>query len=135
MSMKSCYMSRVCLYTAELPTMGIRRVRICGRGGFARLGTTPKASQIAFMIAARSDRTLLGAPGPTTRSKKLLGAPGIATRNKDATSSSQFLSVLTFHTLFRDVASPVQKPKAYATQNVSHQTFGELQSNKRLINN
>ena len=30
-------------------------------------------------------RTLLGAPGHTTRSKKLLGAPGIATRSKDAT--------------------------------------------------
>ena len=29
-------------------------------------------------------RTLLGAPGLTTRSKKL-GAPGIATRSKDAT--------------------------------------------------
>ena len=31
-------------------------------------------------------RTLLGAPGLTTRSKKLLGAPGIATRSKDTTS-------------------------------------------------
>ena len=30
-------------------------------------------------------RTLLGAPGRTTRNKKLLGAPGIATRSKDAT--------------------------------------------------
>ena len=29
-------------------------------------------------------RTLLGAPGLPTRSKKLLGAPGIATRSKDA---------------------------------------------------
>ena len=27
-------------------------------------------------------RTLLGAPGLTTRNKKLLGAPGIATRSK-----------------------------------------------------
>ena len=36
-------------------------------------------------------RTLLGAPGLTTRlgARMLLGAPGIATRNKDATSSSQ----------------------------------------------
>ena len=33
-------------------------------------------------------RTLLGAPGLTTRNKKLLGAKGIATRSKDATSSS-----------------------------------------------
>ena len=33
-------------------------------------------------------RTLLVAPGITTRSKKLLGAKGIATRNKDATTSS-----------------------------------------------
>ena len=30
-------------------------------------------------------RTLLGAPGLTTRSKKLLGTKGIATRSKDAT--------------------------------------------------
>ena len=29
-------------------------------------------------------RTLLGAPGLTTRNKKLLGAPGMATRSKDA---------------------------------------------------
>ena len=35
--------------------------------------------------AIRSDRTLLGAPGRTTRSKKLLGAKGISTSNKDAT--------------------------------------------------
>ena len=34
-------------------------------------------------------RTLLGAPGLTTRNKKLLGAPGIATRSKDATRGSQ----------------------------------------------
>ena len=31
-------------------------------------------------------RTLLVAPGHTTRNKKLLGAKGIATRSKDATS-------------------------------------------------
>ena len=31
-------------------------------------------------------RTLLGAPGLTTRSKTLLGSPGIATRSKDATT-------------------------------------------------
>ena len=36
-------------------------------------------------------RTLLGAPGLTTRNKKLLGAKGIATRSKDATSSSALL--------------------------------------------
>ena len=30
-------------------------------------------------------RTLLGAPGRTTRNKKLLGAKGIATRSTDAT--------------------------------------------------
>ena len=35
-------------------------------------------------------RTLLGAPGLTTRSKKLLGAPGIATRSKDAPNGSQW---------------------------------------------
>ena len=33
-------------------------------------------------------RTLLGAPGLTTRSKKLLGAPGIAARSKDTTRGS-----------------------------------------------
>ena len=33
-------------------------------------------------------KTLLGAPGLTTRNKKLLGAPGIATRSKDATRGS-----------------------------------------------
>ena len=37
------------------------------------------------MVSTRSDRTLLGAPGLTTRNKKLLGAPGIATSSKDAT--------------------------------------------------
>ena len=34
------------------------------------------------MIGILGARTLLGAPGLTTRSKKLLGAKGIATRNK-----------------------------------------------------
>ena len=33
-------------------------------------------------------RTLLGAPGLTTRSKKLLGTKGITTRSKDATRGS-----------------------------------------------
>ena len=32
-------------------------------------------------------RTLLGAKGIATRSKKLLGAPGLTTRSKDATRS------------------------------------------------
>ena len=32
-------------------------------------------------------RTLLGAPGITTRNKKLLGAPGLTNRSKDATST------------------------------------------------
>ena len=38
-------------------------------------------------------RTLLGAPGLTTRSKKLLGAKGVATRNKDATWSPQVVQI------------------------------------------
>ena len=33
-------------------------------------------------------RTLLGAPGLTTRNKKLLGGPGIATRSRDATRAN-----------------------------------------------
>ena len=33
-------------------------------------------------IATNGSRTLLGAPGLTTRSQKLLGAKGIATSNK-----------------------------------------------------
>ena len=42
----------------------------------------------AFVYEQLGARTLLGAPGFTTRSKKLLGAPGIATRSKDATRGS-----------------------------------------------
>ena len=42
-------------------------------------------------LALRGARTLLGAPGLTTRNNKLLGAPGIATRNKDATSDPPWL--------------------------------------------
>ena len=42
-----------------------------------------KKSLISLLLGAR---TLLGAPGLNTRSKKLLGAPGIATSNKDSTS-------------------------------------------------
>ena len=38
-------------------------------------------------------RTLLGAPGRTTRSKKLLGALGIATRSKDATRNKNATNV------------------------------------------
>ena len=39
------------------------------------------------VFATRSDRTLLGAPGLTTRSKKLV-AKGIATRSTDTTRGS-----------------------------------------------
>ena len=38
-------------------------------------------------------RTLLGAPGLTTRSKKLLGTKGIATSNKGITTSNKTLLV------------------------------------------
>ena len=37
-----------------------------------------------FALHVLGTRTLLGAPGLTTKSKKLLGAPGIASRSKDA---------------------------------------------------
>ena len=37
---------------------------------------------MALLLGAR---TLPGAKGIATRSKKLLGAPGLTTRNKDAT--------------------------------------------------
>ena len=40
----------------------------------------------ATVLGVIGARTLLGAPGLTTRNKKLLGAPGIATRSKDATN-------------------------------------------------
>ena len=36
------------------------------------------------------NKKLLRAPGLTTRNKKLLGAPGIATRSKEATSNKYF---------------------------------------------
>ena len=39
------------------------------------------------MAALLGKRTLLGAKGIATRSKKLLGAPGLTTRNKAATRS------------------------------------------------
>ena len=42
-------------------------------------------------VKPRSDRTLLGAKGIATRSKKLLGASGRTTRSKDATSSKKLL--------------------------------------------
>ena len=49
-------------------------------------GLEPRVStRITLLLGAR---TLLGAPGRTTRNKKLLGAPGIATRSKDATHKS-----------------------------------------------
>ena len=63
-------------------------------------------------------RTLLGAPGLTTRSKKLLGAPGIATRSKGATRnkgiairleaiaiSEVFLKIRIAHAILRPVGS------------------------------
>ena len=39
-------------------------------------------------------RTLVGAPGLTTRSKKLLGTKGIATRRKDATRLEAIASMV-----------------------------------------
>ena len=50
------------------------------RGDIVRLGdVTYRIEQRASLLGAR---TLLGAPGPTTRSKKLLGAKGIAIGSK-----------------------------------------------------
>ena len=49
--------------------------------------TFQESEYIQRQISAEA-RTLLGAPGLTTRSKTLLVTKGIATRSKDATSSS-----------------------------------------------
>ena len=46
------------------------------------------AQNLKVLMWLLGARTLLGAPGRTTRNKKLLGAPGIATRSKDATRGS-----------------------------------------------
>ena len=47
---------------------------------------SPQAPRVKVdSTSIRGARTLLGAPGLTTRSKKLLGAKDIATRSKDAT--------------------------------------------------
>ena len=53
-------------------------------------GRTLGASTLlrAPRLTTRSDRTLLGAPGPTNRNKKLLGAPGLTTRNKKLVGAS-----------------------------------------------
>ena len=52
------------------------------------LATTAQRSNTLYTIRPLllGARTLLGAPGLTTRNKKLLGAFGIATRSKDAIS-------------------------------------------------
>ena len=50
-------------------------------------GNRGKAAMFSANPVLLGARTLLGAPGLTTRNKKLLGAPGIATRSKDATRS------------------------------------------------
>ena len=46
-------------------------------------------------IAMVGARTLLRAPGLTTRNKKLLGAPGIATRSKKATNCIAMVPTMT----------------------------------------
>ena len=47
-----------------------------------RQSTNLTGSRVTRGLVAR---TLLGAPGLTTRSKKLLGTKGVATRSQDAT--------------------------------------------------
>ena len=51
---------------------------------FTHCHTNAPSLQDALCFTILGARTLLGAPGLTTRSKKLLGAKGIATRSKDA---------------------------------------------------
>ena len=53
------------------------------------LGTRSYQEQRASLLEAR---TLLGAPGLTTRNEKLLGTKGIATRSKDATRGAPRLT-------------------------------------------
>ena len=53
-----------------------------------RLETTERKSFQNLSFPKNLARTLLVAPGLTTRSKKLLVTKGIATSSKDATSSS-----------------------------------------------
>ena len=50
-----------------------------------KMGTGEEIHGMPSLLGAR---TLLGAPGLTTRNNKLLGAKGIATRSKDATRGS-----------------------------------------------
>ena len=50
--------------------------------GIQSISTTSKSSILVKSLVAA--RTLLGAPGLTTRSKKLLVTKGSATRSKDA---------------------------------------------------
>ena len=50
--------------------------------GLARSCLTRPCSKESRRSRRQGTRTLLGAPGLTTRSKKLLGAPGHTTRNK-----------------------------------------------------
>ena len=52
--------------------------------GFGSSNFREKAIAVRWRSSLLVARTLLGAPGLTTRNKKLLGAPGIATRSKDA---------------------------------------------------
>ena len=62
------------------------------KGSFLVLGTDGLKEHSAKQCVRRKmqlgARTLLGAPGRTTKNKKLLGAKGIATRSKDATRGS-----------------------------------------------
>ena len=55
--------------------------------GAPGLTTRNKKLLGAHVLTTRA-RTLLGTPGHTTRNKKLLGAPGLTTRSKDATRGS-----------------------------------------------
>ena len=50
--------------------------------------------ECAGAVCLIGTRTLLEAPGLTTRSKKLLGAPGIATRSKDATTFQSAMAMV-----------------------------------------
>ena len=67
----------------------MREVQVIVKWGGELTVRSPKepSETIALQVGWRpllGARTLLGAPGLTTRNKKLLGAPGIATKSKDA---------------------------------------------------
>ena len=69
-SMSVCAGVRACVCVCVCVCLGVL-------GGELRF-----LSRRSPQLGRRSHRTLLGAPGIDTRSKKLLGAPGLTTRNK-----------------------------------------------------